>query len=50
MKLTAMFTKRWHQTMSQDTETTRKPLNTFIIYSVIWTLCEVSSKDIHQKI
>jgi len=24
-----MFTKRWHQTMDQDTETTRKPLSTF---------------------
>jgi len=23
-----MFAKRWHQTMDQDTETTRKPLGT----------------------
>jgi len=24
-----MFTKHWHQTMNQDTKTTRKPLSTF---------------------
>jgi len=28
-EINAMFTKRWHQTMDQDTETTRKPVSTF---------------------
>jgi len=32
MKWTVMFAKRWHQTMDQDTEKTRKPLGICNIY------------------